>query len=315
MSNFPNGIGTRSITESDLIAARAAADDAIHVAMLFSDFRAYWFRWRSATCADQADTPETRSADSLLRSARANWRKCAAVFAGNSSDLNCRIDDHLQRDVLWLIEGASSEPGGFDYLSPYASAHEAARAAYGLSLYTALRIQSAAVTTDTVYRLKDEGFWYGELWLANTDDRVEIFAGIHDDALWDPRLAPSISKILEPLLEFDTVGFRFRVAMEWQNAVQWLRQNGKAGAALEPPKASGGEGTPSFDDEAAALAVLVKHPDWSVTKIAGKIGIDRSTLYRKACFMAAFNLNKASSQTELHRGGRSSNGQLEAFDR
>ena len=61
-----------------------------------------------------------------------------------------------------------------------------------------------------------------------------------------------------------------------------------------------------------ALALLAKHPDWSVAKIAETVGCDRKTPYKWPRFRQALNALK-SGRESLPRGEKSKSGDLEAW--
>ena len=66
--------------------------------------------------------------------------------------------------------------------------------------------------------------------------------------------------------------------------------------------------------EPLALAMLVEHPDWSDTKIAKKIGINRTTLYDWSNFKKAKEALKE-GKNHLPKGRKDSkNGNIEAWD-
>jgi hypothetical protein len=54
-----------------------------------------------------------------------------------------------------------------------------------------------------------------------------------------------------------------------------------------------------LDREALAIGVLVKHPEWEVTKIAETAGVHRATLYRSRTFSAALKLCQGTAQREF----------------
>ena len=61
-----------------------------------------------------------------------------------------------------------------------------------------------------------------------------------------------------------------------------------------------------------ALVLLLKHPEWSVAKIAKTIGCDRKTPYKWEKFRQAFKVSK-SGRDALPRGEKSKGGDLEAW--
>lgn len=70
----------------------------------------------------------------------------------------------------------------------------------------------------------------------------------------------------------------------------------------------------AMDGEARALAVLVKHPDWSDTKIAKEAKVSRTTLYRYPRFRAARATARDGGKASLPKGYKEQDGSLEAYD-
>ena len=68
-----------------------------------------------------------------------------------------------------------------------------------------------------------------------------------------------------------------------------------------------------FTKEERALATLVAHPDWTVTKIAKVVGVSRTTVYGWPKFMAAVKVRE-SGRADLPRGSRDA-GNFEAWER
>jgi hypothetical protein len=69
----------------------------------------------------------------------------------------------------------------------------------------------------------------------------------------------------------------------------------------------------SVSKTSLALAVLVEHPDWSVTRIAKEVGCDRVTLWRSEAFRKARSVLRQ-GKSETPRGtkatGRDGSGRL-----
>jgi hypothetical protein len=66
------------------------------------------------------------------------------------------------------------------------------------------------------------------------------------------------------------------------------------------------EGNPKESREQDALAMLARHPDWTTTRIAEELGVNRTSLYRMKTFIAARAVQRQSGAARLataaHRG-------------
>jgi len=80
-----------------------------------------------------------------------------------------------------------------------------------------------------------------------------------------------------------------------------IRDLSKAGTPSIVGTAEGQKGRPNMSKEALALALLVEHPEWSNTRIAKEIGVNRRSLYRWPRFRAARDTLKQ-GKGDLPRG-------------
>ena len=79
-------------------------------------------------------------------------------------------------------------------------------------------------------------------------------------------------------------------------------------------KAGGTQNGDILTGEPLALAMLVEHPDWSDTKIAKAVGVNRTTLYDWPNFKKAKEALKQ-GQNDLPKGSKNSEtGNMEAWD-
>jgi hypothetical protein len=80
------------------------------------------------------------------------------------------------------------------------------------------------------------------------------------------------------------------------------------GEEQRPPTATAEKEECLIDKETIAIALLVKHPDWTVTQIAKAAGANRTSLYRFPMFMNALKLCQGAAQREfldsIPRGAR-----------
>jgi len=65
--------------------------------------------------------------------------------------------------------------------------------------------------------------------------------------------------------------------------------------------------------EAAALACLIDHPEWSDKRIAKAIGLSRTSLYRYEHYKAAREMLKDSGKGALPEGYKTQDGRIEAY--
>lgn len=90
--------------------------------------------------------------------------------------------------------------------------------------------------------------------------------------------------------------------------------NADAAVDLELPSGAIPTATqsPREDKEALALALLLKHPDWTDTRIASEVGVARTTVYDWPRFKAA-KLALKSGKHDMPKGYREEDGNLEAY--
>lgn len=67
------------------------------------------------------------------------------------------------------------------------------------------------------------------------------------------------------------------------------------------------------EKQALAVGLLVKHPDWSATRIAEYVGVDRRTLYHWAGFQTAWRAARAKDRQAIPRGSKSKDRTVEAY--
>lgn len=78
---------------------------------------------------------------------------------------------------------------------------------------------------------------------------------------------------------------------------------------------SGEEKIPELSKEVKALAILIKHPSWSDTKIAKEVGINRTSLYKMGNFMRVREFQKKEGKKNIPHGSKSEKtGRMEAWD-
>lgn len=85
----------------------------------------------------------------------------------------------------------------------------------------------------------------------------------------------------------------------------------------DPPAVKGGDsasdGAPELSAEERALALLVRHPEWTQTKMAEAVGVSRQTLYRFSQYQTAREALE-SGRTDIPRGFKDADGNLEAWE-
>ncbi|MBM4027164.1 MAG: hypothetical protein FJ280_17420 [Planctomycetes bacterium] len=84
-------------------------------------------------------------------------------------------------------------------------------------------------------------------------------------------------------------------------------QNGQQVGANDPPHNA-------MDGEARALAVFVKHPEWTHKKIAEAAGVNRGQLYRYKKYQAARKIAREQGKASLPRGHKTPDGDLDAYE-
>ena len=67
------------------------------------------------------------------------------------------------------------------------------------------------------------------------------------------------------------------------------------------------------ENEALAIALLVRHPDWTITRIAKQVGVDRRTLYNWKTFRDTWRVAKAKDTEGMARGCKGKDGSIEAY--
>ncbi|MGE0481621.1 MAG: hypothetical protein AB7Q17_14230 [Phycisphaerae bacterium] len=108
-----------------------------------------------------------------------------------------------------------------------------------------------------------------------------------------------------------------RVAVNWEyNAVAHALRRAWSRAAPDAPanRETGRtvDGTPGASKCAAALVLLVDHPDWTDARIARAAGVSRRTLYKWPKYIAARGAIEA-GRHDLPSGSKI-NGQIDAYD-
>ncbi len=83
--------------------------------------------------------------------------------------------------------------------------------------------------------------------------------------------------------------------------------------ATEPPKAEAANAHDDIGPEERALALLVKHPDWTQAAMAKAAGVNRTTLYRFRRYQAAREALQA-GKADIPHGSKDKNGNIEAWD-
>lgn len=86
-----------------------------------------------------------------------------------------------------------------------------------------------------------------------------------------------------------------------------------AGAREEPPQPKSEVPASPIAKEALAIGYLSQHPDWTDTKIAAAVGVNRTTLYDWKTYKAARAALRNARQ-DTSKGYRTKEGKLEAFD-
>jgi hypothetical protein len=67
------------------------------------------------------------------------------------------------------------------------------------------------------------------------------------------------------------------------------------------------------ENEALAIALLVRHPDWTIKRIAKQVGVDRRTLYNWKTFRDTWRVAKAKDTEGMARGCKGKDGSIEAY--
>jgi hypothetical protein len=67
------------------------------------------------------------------------------------------------------------------------------------------------------------------------------------------------------------------------------------------------------EKQALAIGLLCRYPNWTRTRIAKEVGVDRRTLYNWPGFQTAWKAAKAKDPGRVVRGSKNSNGTIEAY--
>jgi hypothetical protein len=89
--------------------------------------------------------------------------------------------------------------------------------------------------------------------------------------------------------------------------------------SAHPNSLDGKSSETRVDPESLAIALVMKHPNWTIAQIASKVGVDRRTLYKWPKFRNAAKASgvlkpRGAKDQDLRRGQRTPDGQIEAWD-
>ena len=102
-----------------------------------------------------------------------------------------------------------------------------------------------------------------------------------------------------------------------RTAVTHLGEGGEKPAVDEDPSRKKNEEHTKVGREALSVAILAKHPEWTVTQIAKELNVPRTSLYRSELFKKVLAVRKEGRETR-HKGRRTVNdlglGDVEAID-
>lgn len=129
------------------------------------------------------------------------------------------------------------------------------------------------------------------------------------------KIWPPVATAVKPLLENDLDRFFHEVGREYYRAIEVDRKMDRASSTSvssqnDEPKIEP-DSEQFLSGEEKALALLIRHPDWTDKTIAENVPCHRTTLYDWERYRQARKALKSGS-TELPRGSKTANGDMEA---
>lgn len=97
------------------------------------------------------------------------------------------------------------------------------------------------------------------------------------------------------------------IILPWALALPAATEQTAAGAQAKPTESA------DIGSEERALALLLKHPEWSQQAMAEAVGVNRTTLYRFERYQAARGALQG-GKADIPRGSKDKNGHFEAWE-
>jgi len=102
--------------------------------------------------------------------------------------------------------------------------------------------------------------------------------------------------------------------LTWATIMDILRPKAALGLTSETPAGALPVNEGQMSGEARAVGVLAQHPDWTDKQVARAAGVHPKSLYRYQRFKIARGALKDSGQSDLPRGFKTDDGDIEAYE-